>query len=241
MQGLHRECTGHPQRPGQANHPPDHSHPHRARMPPPPGGARRQHTHRARTIPLAKGLSTRLPSPPATPTGRSDYTPGEGLPRWPGGAVPRPRRAGRGGGTGWAGRRTPPASSAWPAPLEPSPPGDPGPTRPAGRPPRRPLQPRAAPAPGSRSRPPHGLRREPGRARYLRSPWRRRRRRRVRTARGGDSAGGADGRAAPQPRCLAAAGGSGAQRSAAAARLRTEHASGRGGAASAPLRSPARP
>lgn len=52
---------------------------------------------------------------------------------------------------------------------------------------------------------------------------------------------GRGGQAAPQPRCFAAAGGSRAQRSAAAARLRTEHASGEGGATSARLRSPAWP
>lgn len=109
MQGV---CTLHACIPKGLARPtilPDPSHRHRARKPPPLGGARRQHTHRAHTTPLAKGLSTRLPSPPATPIGRYNYTLGEGLPRRPGGGQGTPTggpatpqgKEGAQGGTGW--------------------------------------------------------------------------------------------------------------------------------------------
>lgn len=160
--------------------------------------------------------------------------------RGPGHTHGRPRDlAGQAGGAGrpWRGRPTSLPSGARPATLVPSPTGDPRPRRPIGRPQNGPLQNGAAPpAPGALGRPPQGLqRRASGRG--------------TSGAHGGGAGGrcsaaglcGRGKRTAPQPRRLAAAGASGAQRSAAAARLRTERAAGEGGAANPRLRSPARP
>lgn len=188
---------------------PDHSHPHRARMPPPLGGARRQHTHRAHTNPTCKGPVHRPSLSPRHPhrqvrlhSRRGPATLARKGPRHTHGQPGDP--AGRGGGAGrdgLGGGRPLPRRPGRPPSCLPRPPRDLRPTRPVGRSPRGPLQDRAAPAPGSPQPPPSGPRREAGQAGYLRSPWLRWRWR-VRTARGSRTllAGRAGGAAAPVSR-----------------------------------------
>lgn len=132
------------------------------------GGARRQHTHRAHTIPLAKEPVHPPPLSPATPTGRSDYTPDAGAatlagkgpghthgrPRDPAGrtgGAGRDRRDGRGGGCSLL---APPSRP----PLRPFPARESAVNAPLGAPPARASPKRSSPPPsGARSRPPLGL------------------------------------------------------------------------------------
>ena len=227
---------------------PDHSHPHRARMPPPLGGARRQHTHRAHTNPTCKGPVRRPSLSPRHPhrqvrlhSRRGPATLARRGPRHTHGQPGDP--AGRGGGAGrdgLGGGRPLPRRPGRPPSCLPRPPGTCDQRDPWGAPRAGLSKTEQPPPPGVRSHPPPwGLGARPARLGTSGAHG----------CGGGGVCGrraaaglsGRDGRAAPQPRCLAAAGGSRAQRSAAAARLRAEHASGEGGAANSPLRSPARP
>lgn len=181
------------------------------------GGARHQHTHRAHTIPLAKSLSIRLPSPRATPTGRSDYTPGAGAAtlarKGPGhtyqrSATPQDRKGAQ-GGTGGAAEA--PSLLRQAGCLRPFPAPESAVNATSGTPPARASPKRiSSPPPGARSRLPQGLGYEAGEVGTS-------------GAHGGGGGSGVCGRievarlcgrgrrAAPQPRNLAAAGASRAQ------------------------------
>lgn len=134
---------------------PDHSHPHKARMPPaftwwcqapahPPGADN----------PTCKEPLHPPPLSPSHPHGqvrlhsrRGRRHAGEEGARAHLPAAPRPRRAGRGRRAEPAGRRRLPPCSARPAAFVPLPPGNPRSTRPAGRPPHGPLQNGSVPRP----------------------------------------------------------------------------------------------
>lgn len=208
---VHPVCM-HPQRPGQANHPPrsqppaqgtDASPTRWCQAPAHPPGSHNPtckrpvhplslspgHPHRQVRLQSRRGPATLARRGPRHTHGR---------PRDP---------AGRGGGAGrdglGGGRPLPPWPGRPPSYLPR--PGTCGQRDPWGTPlPARASPKRSSPPPpGARSRPLQGLRREADRAGYLRSPWRRRRRRwRVRTARGGRTqrAGRAGGAATPVSR-----------------------------------------
>lgn len=198
--------------------------------------------------PTCKGpVQPASPLPPASPTGRSYYTPGAGpatlARRGPGHTHGRPRDlAGRGEGAGLGrrGRRRPLPPLPRQPPPSPFPPEDLRPRRPAGKTPRagpsrpeqllRSREPSAtSPCLGASSAALVGrVPQEPmaaacaGDARQL--DW--------------ESEAGGQHRG---PKVSPLAGASRAQPSAAAARLRTERAAGEGGAANERLRSLARP
>lgn len=198
--------------------------------------------------PTCKGpVQPASPLPRATPTGRSDYTPGAGpatlARRGPGHTHGRPRDlAGRGEGAGLGrrGRRRPLPPLPRQLPPSPFPPEDLRPRRPAGTTPRtgpsRSEQPLRSREPSSTS-PRLGASSAGQVGRVPQEP--------MAAACAGDARQpdweSEAGRQHRGPEVWPLAGASRAQPSAAAARLRTERAAGEGGAANARLSSLARP